>query len=222
MSGFRSTKEAISRRWPRRTRWQAPPAGNPAAATLVDDFEDGTIGAAWTVVQGTVTESAGRLHLDAASVGAVASVAHYSWQGSAGFLDVAAVPSGAALVWFETRQAGSEDNATIMQLNVAGATLNFAKHEGGVNTNGTPASVAYDPAQMRYWRQREAGGSWFFDTSPDGTTWTNRSSVAAPPFAGNLQWFLFAENGTGNWSLEAVNVAAVPLPPILVAPYAYV
>lgn len=50
---------------------------------------------------------------------------------------------------------------------------------GYVTTNGVRteyALPAYDPTAHRWWRVREAGGYIFFDTSPNGTTWTNHTS----------------------------------------------
>jgi hypothetical protein len=37
-------------------------------------------------------------------------------------------------------------------------------------------SVSYNAASMAYWRFREASGTLYIDTSPDGFTWTNRAT----------------------------------------------
>ena len=45
-----------------------------------------------------------------------------------------------------------------------------------LSTTGTVA--VYDPVQHAYWRIREFNGSFYFDTAPDGATWTNQGSIA--------------------------------------------
>lgn len=44
----------------------------------------------------------------------------------------------------------------------------------------TPFSVTYDSTVHKYWRIRESGGTIFWDTSVDGSSWTNRASVSLP------------------------------------------
>lgn len=48
----------------------------------------------------------------------------------------------------------------------------------GVST--TDLSIAYVAATHQYLRIRGSGGQVYFDTSVDGTTWTNRAQIAAP------------------------------------------
>lgn len=51
-----------------------------------------------------------------------------------------------------------------------------------VITNGTSVSTTlaptYDTVEHLYWRIREYSGSFYFDTAPDGATWTNWGSLA--------------------------------------------
>lgn len=42
----------------------------------------------------------------------------------------------------------------------------------------TGAFPVYDPVQHAYWRIREFNGVFYFDTAPDGATWTNQGSIA--------------------------------------------
>ncbi len=50
-----------------------------------------------------------------------------------------------------------------------------------VFNNGVETSVnlapTYDPVQHNFWRIREYGGTFFFDTAPDGGTWTNQGQL---------------------------------------------
>ena len=48
-------------------------------------------------------------------------------------------------------------------------------------TGGNPTGVAtltYSPTQHLYWRVRESAGTIYWDTSADGTTWTNRAQTS--------------------------------------------
>lgn len=50
-----------------------------------------------------------------------------------------------------------------------------------VFTAGVETSVylttTYDPVQHNYWRIREYAGTFYFDTAPDGATWTNQGQL---------------------------------------------
>lgn len=50
-----------------------------------------------------------------------------------------------------------------------------------VVTDGTPSAVTlaptYDTVEHAYWRVREYSGVFYFDTAPDGSTWTNMGSI---------------------------------------------
>ena len=75
--------------------------------------------------------------------------------------------------------------------------------------SGTTSDVTltYDAYQHRWLRIRESGGTIFWDTSPDGATWTNRRSTAAPfavtSVTAQLLGSVAANGGTG--ALGSVN-----------------
>jgi len=48
------------------------------------------------------------------------------------------------------------------------------------NTYNWAGEVTYDPVAMAWWRIREVAGTTYFDTSPDGTSWTNFGSGSSP------------------------------------------
>ncbi|MGW6481318.1 hypothetical protein ACWGDS_26055 [Streptomyces sp. NPDC055059] len=64
-----------------------------------------------------------------------------------------------------------------------------------------PAQIAitYDPVAHAWLRIRETGGALYWDTSPDGTTWTNRRTAPSPAWVGdtNLQVQLIAHRDGG-------------------------
>jgi hypothetical protein len=61
---------------------------------------------------------------------------------------------------------------------VSGPTLFARTTSGGVNT--PVFSATYDPVNHLWLRLSEAGGTTFYDTAPDGHTWTNFASTANP------------------------------------------
>lgn len=93
----------------------------------------------------------------------------------------------------------------------ANGTLLFRSRAGGVDS---VTSVPFDAATMRVWRFREAAGTVYWETSPDGTTWAVQRSLANPfdltalgvsAYAG---YFDAAENGlaTGRSIFDNVNL----------------
>jgi hypothetical protein len=58
---------------------------------------------------------------------------------------------------------------------LSGTTLLARKTTAGVNTS--VFSTTYDPVNHLWLRLREAAGTTFYDTSPDGHTWTNFAST---------------------------------------------
>jgi hypothetical protein len=61
------------------------------------------------------------------------------------------------------------------------------------------ASIALDVTAHRWLRLRESGGTTFWDTAPDGVTWTNRWSIANPITLTDLQMAI----SCGAWQTEA-------------------
>ncbi len=57
------------------------------------------------------------------------------------------------------------------------ASMIFRHRANG--TNSDSGAVTYNATTHRWWRIRESGGTIFWDTSPDGITWTNRRSLAS-------------------------------------------
>lgn len=62
--------------------------------------------------------------------------------------------------------------------------LDMYYRANGVTESSLPY-IPYDPVQHRWWRIREQSGSIYWDTSPDGSNWTNRR-VATWPLASTV------------------------------------
>ncbi|MFI1535584.1 hypothetical protein [Streptomyces anandii] len=80
---------------------------------------------------------------------------------------------------------GNGSTQTIMRIYVD-ASNSASLYDGGgsltaavVNAGTTTSTVigTYDPYNHVWWRLREAGGTIYFETAPDGWTWTTRASL---------------------------------------------
>jgi hypothetical protein len=177
------------------------PASNPPASTLVDDFQDSIFDSVkWPAVSGSPTETSGKLVLDPNEI---AMSAFYDWRGSSGYIDAAVLPTVGAAYF------GIYSDPTVItyfEYLPAAGTLGFL--------GGTPATVTYNASTMRYWRHRESGGTWFFDTSSDGTNWTNRSTATTFAGVNSARYRLVNDiTSTGTYEVGGVNVvAAGPIP----------
>jgi hypothetical protein len=93
-----------------------------------------------------------------------------------------------------------------------------------VFNNGVQSSIyltsTYDPVQHNYWRIREFNGVFFFDTSPDGGTWTNQGSMAYAWNAKKVQlaftcWYYGGYGATSGFSpMEVGNINSSGTPAV--------
>ena len=111
-------------------------------------------------------------------------------------LDSTSFPFVSCAVWFELVEAetmsGWETRAFL--LGGPGAGFGFYVHDGLVELVGAGATIGYDPVAMRYLRLREAEGTTYYETSPDGDCWQARGNTASNPVsAQSLRLSLFNE-----------------------------
>jgi hypothetical protein len=145
----------------------------PKIATLIDNFAVNDLATVWNGSSAGV--SIGGLQASVpcvASYDALFSTTTYDLTGSSVFCQ--AVPSQGA-----DREGFLEadvDGSNYVQMGYSAGTL-FAKIETAGSATFTQ-STTYDPVAHAWWRIREATGTIFFDTAPDGHTWTNRWSSA--------------------------------------------
>lgn len=98
------------------------------------------------------------------------------------------------------------------------ATLVCRSRTAGVNADFT---TTWDSVAMAWWRIREAAGTVYFETSPDGLAWSINTSVATPAFAsaGTAQLlcgYSGTETSPGNAVLDDLNLypGGPPSPPL--------
>jgi hypothetical protein len=82
----------------------------------------------------------------------------------------------------------------------------------------TQTTIAFDDTAHAWWRIRETGGTVFWDTAPDGLTWTNRKSQTSPAWINDGIQELVLEchrnNGTNNFA-EFDNFNILPTSPVI-------
>lgn len=163
--------------------------GSPAGrwcktASMSDDFEDGTPGMTWMRPYAgggcTWAETGGGAVMTPSMTGGYCgyvSGTDYDLTDSSILVEVtemvALTPSIGAYFKAET----ADDDA--VEISQWGGTLSFVYWLNGSMKN-VVASVTWDPVAHRWWRIREAGGTIYWDTSPDGMAWMNRASETVP------------------------------------------
>lgn len=191
-------------------------------AQLQDDFVNNVQDAVWSAsaVSGSATkdETSGEVRLTLPSSTAGTHVAYYrtsvAYDLTAGSfywnIDTMVATGVAATAILDLRSADSQNALRWTQTS---GTLKAQTVLAGVATD--QYSVAWNASTYKYLRVRESGGNVLFDSSTNGTSWTNRASVAAP-FAVTDLFVVFAATcgnvaSPGSLRIEDVNLV-LPAP----------
>jgi hypothetical protein len=176
----------------------------PLIGALTDNFNDLTIGPEWGNAYGGVTEVGGRARVPCTTGYAGYQTGYaYTLTGSSVYLQIPVAPA--------LSTATTEAICCMMILSGTGGTrLGFVINAVGGLLRCKSEVSYYDPASVdiaysnvthRWLRIREAGGNVLWDTSPDGTTWTNRRTLATPAWVSGavdtLALDLFAHRDAG-------------------------
>lgn len=155
----------------------------PLFSALTDNFNDGLIGPEWGNAYGGVTETGGRARVPCtAGYAGYQTGAAYTLTGSSVYLQVPVVPAlstatteAIACMMILSGTAGTRLGVVI---NAVGNLIRFKSETGYYD----PASVdiTYNATTHKWLRISETGGNVLWDTSPDGTTWTTRRTLATP------------------------------------------
>ncbi|MGY1579159.1 hypothetical protein [Streptomyces sp. MN13] len=154
----------------------------PSLGDLVDNFNDATIGPDWGNSYGGVFESGGLAHVPC-TTGFAGYQTAYSWTlaGASIFVKVASIPSaaGATEAYCGVLVNSGTDGTRIgFTIKAVGNLLRMQSDSGYFD--GAAVEITYDPVAHAFLRLREDGTNVYWDTSPDGTTWTNRRTLASP------------------------------------------
>ena len=154
----------------------------PSLSSLVDNFNDGTIGPDWGNSYGGVSETGGRARVPC-DTGFAGYQTAYSWTlaGASLFVKVPTVPAASTAteaycgVLVNSGVDGTRIGFTIK------AVGNLLRMQNDVGYfDGSAVEITYSPTTHAFLRLREDGTNVYWDTSPDGTTWTNRRTLASP------------------------------------------
>ncbi|MEU5908899.1 hypothetical protein ABZ780_31605, partial [Micromonospora sp. NPDC047467] len=155
----------------------------PALATLVDTFDAGTINTSlWTGNYGTVSQVGGRARVACASTySAFASAAAYTLAGSSVYIRVYPPAAGGATTSAYALLAvlsGTDGTEAGVMLNAATGKIRFQSNTA--YWDAAAVELTYDPVAHAWVRLAEAGGTLTWSTSPDGTAWMTRRTLATP------------------------------------------
>lgn len=179
----------------------------PLLGTLIDSFNDNVVDPVkWPNSYGTYTETGGRARVTCdTNFNAYASATVYTLAGSEVRcqvfppVDGGATSEAWAQVQISTSTAGTD---AIIEVNAATGNLMMSVRTGFFDPGSV--SIAYNPVTHAWLRIREAAGTMYWETSPDGAAWTVRRSTTSPSWVSdtNLQAQLIShrDGGTNDFS----------------------
>jgi hypothetical protein len=154
---------------------------NPKLSSLQDPFTATTINTAqWnnittgTAALDTVNDVVSVAIPTTATTNTFGTNLLYDATGSYVYAQIGAPGYGAGTTGTILRVRFDTNNNVAIRLD--GALFRLRMIDAGVTTTVTIAAE-YDPHAHRWWRLRESGGSFYADTSPDGLTWTEQTSL---------------------------------------------
>jgi hypothetical protein len=154
----------------------------PSLSALVDNFNGGALGPDWGNSYGGTAVVAGRARVPC-TTGYAGCQTAYSWTmaGATFFVQVPTVPAAST--------AAEAYCGVMVQSATAGTRVGFiinavtgllrCKNETGY-FDADSVDIPYSATDHKWLRMREDGTNLYWDTSPDGTTWTNRRTIPTP------------------------------------------
>lgn len=162
----------------------------PSLSTLIDNFNAGSIGPNWGNSYGGASQSGGKAHVPC-TTGFAGFQTAYSWTmaGASFFVAVTTVPAAStateAYASVFVNAPGIGDAGGPQEGYRIGFVINTVtgllrcKNDTGYFDAGS-VDITYSSTTHKFLRLREDGTNVYWDTSPDGTTWTNRRTLATP------------------------------------------
>lgn len=184
-------------------------------ATLIDDFEDGIISSPW-FSSGSVTETGGRVTLfPTTSFSTLNTAVTYDATSSQIIVHVPTVTANGTTSTLQCGVVLQDSSGNQAAIRKDTSELQCVKSVGGVLS--IVYAFPYSAANHLYWRMRESAGIFYWDASPNGTTWTNlfNTTVATNLFpVTNINvgffagWSVGFEAAPGTFQVESVNLPA--------------
>ncbi len=178
--------------------------------SLADDFEDGVVGSGWEpLVTGdaAVSEVGGRLVFDLQA----------TTNGQALYRSQCTFDIETAVVHVEVPEPVTAAGAGLLDVELrddAGEGLRFFQDSGAlamgyvtlVPSFVTVAELPYQPVAFRWWRLRTSPSRVYWETAPDGETWTTRAELAWP-FSSRRGFFLSLKGANFSGTAAGATVA---------------
>ncbi|MFG2679168.1 hypothetical protein [Streptomyces sp. NPDC048392] len=194
----------------------------PATATLVDDFDDGTVnGELWPGNYGVYSEVGGRARIQCdPDYGAYVSASAYTLAGSSVSVRIYPPAAGGATTsaYAQLLLPHSVDGTNVSaKVDRVTGKLRLASNVDYFD--GSAVEATYDPVAHAYVRISEASGTLTWSTSPDGSTWTTRRTAATPAWVTasttiSVQLETRRNNGTVDYAeFDDLNTVPVVTPP---------
>jgi hypothetical protein len=155
----------------------------PSLSTLVDNFNAPGLGPEWGNSYGGTAVVAGRARVPC-TTGYAGCQTAYAWTlaGATLYVQVPTTPSatGATVEAYAAVmvQGTVEGTRVGFSINKVSGMLRMVSETGYWDDNAV--EVTYNATTHLFLRLREDGTNLYWDTSPDGTTWTNRRTLATP------------------------------------------
>lgn len=155
--------------------------------TLVDDFNDGSLAAVWSPnTYGGVTETGGRARIPCivGDYAGLQTAKSFNINNSSVFGELVTLPAlggGAVNLAFFVTQA-TAGTSIGFELDISTNTLRCVSNTAYWDAAATVLTFSH--ATHRWFRLRADGTNVYWDTSADGTSWTNRRTLAKPAWVG--------------------------------------
>lgn len=176
------------RRLHRRIRQPAIYQSIPKISTLIDDMSVNRLPLLWPDTVGTTTYTGSNVTIKSDTLYDSAMVTNtpYDLTDSAIYINVTPYVATSSDIQFGlfAGKFATSNNSLFCGF---GGSNNFHVFKTVNGTQTNLFTVTYNAVSMAWWRIRESGGTTFFDTAPDGVTWTNQFSTADTTFSFPLQ-----------------------------------
>jgi hypothetical protein len=176
-------------------------------AMLGDDFDDGRVNTALWTTAGGALETGGRMRLPVTPgvTSRYTGLRQWTLTGSKLTAKLCGVPAaGGSASASLSMYVYSQTSGTRFRwlYNALTGELRALNEVG--STDASPTVLTYSPIDHAWLRIREASGTVYFETSPDGFGWTARRTLSTPAWVGTDQvqpeFAAFRSGGVGDYA----------------------
>lgn len=179
-------------------------------STLTDNFDDNTVNTSvWTSNYGTTAETGGKAQITYSTTYSGWATSGV-WTFDTVFAEIVIPSTGTNDMSFGVGSASQASGTEVAFYYVGSSGLLFFANAVGYTEAGAP-SVTYSATTHKWLRLSLSGSNVLWDTSPDGTTWTNRRTLAKPSWLPATNCYFYYEghrsSGTAAGTMDNFNIA---------------